>query len=69
MERISVDSSNLRSVGYDLRTSTLEVEFTNGSVYQYFDVPESVHEGLISSGSKGQYFNSFVKGVYRYARL
>ena len=34
-----VRSSALRSVGYDQEQRVLEIEFTNGAVYRYFDVP------------------------------
>ena len=34
MERNYVESSNLKSVGYDVNSSTLEVEFHNGAVWQ-----------------------------------
>ncbi len=61
MERIPVQSSNIASIGYDLETSTLEIEFLNGSVYQYYNVPESVYDGLINSASKGSYLSQFIK--------
>ena len=32
MERKRVNSSKIRSVGYDERAQTLEIEFTNGEV-------------------------------------
>jgi hypothetical protein len=65
MNRIAVQSSNILSVGYDAGAGTLEVEFTSGSVYQYFDVPESEYEGLMNAGSKGRYFNRDIKDCYR----
>ena len=48
---------------------TLEVMFTNGSVYQYYDVHEHIHESLISASSKGTFLNENVKGHFRYARV
>jgi hypothetical protein len=39
MNRIAVQSSNVTSVGYDASSSTLEVAFHSGGVYQYFGVP------------------------------
>jgi hypothetical protein len=69
MNRDPVTSSNVASVGYDPQTMTLEVEFFGGSVYQYFDVPESEHAGLVGAGSVGGYLNSNIKGRYRYARI
>ena len=51
IERTQVRSSALRSVGYDEDSQTLEIEFTNGAVYQYFDVPPEVHHGLMAAES------------------
>ena len=70
MERTPVQSSDLASVGYDRDSSTLEVEFLNGSVYQYFGVPESIFNGLMSAPSKGTFLDQFVKKAgYSYARI
>ena len=69
MHRDPVTSSNLLSVGYDDATQTLEVEFKSGSVYQYFDVPSSVHTELTGAGSVGQYFAANVRNSYRYAQV
>ncbi len=64
MDRVSVVSTNIRSVGYDPESSTLEVEFNSGSIYQYLDVPESEYEGLMNAASKGRYLNRNIKGRY-----
>lgn len=69
MERTPVSSSNIASVGYDSTSATLEVEFKDGSVYQYFDVPAHEAEGLVNAGSVGSYLAAHIKGVYRYARV
>jgi hypothetical protein len=69
MNRIPVTSSNLASVGYDAATQTMEIEFNDGAIYQYFDLPQLVYQGLISAASAGQYFHAQVRGVYRYARV
>ena len=69
MEMISVDSSNVRSVGYDDASSTLQVEFLNGSLYQYFDVPRQIFDGLLTAGSVGGYLHQNVKGIFRYSRV
>lgn len=70
MDRVPVSSSNVASVGYDEASATLEVEFHNGGLYQYFDVPRHVFEAFTSgAGSVGEYLAREVKGVYRYARL
>ena len=63
MNRVSVRSSNLQSVGYDADSLTLEIEFDNG-VYQYSGVPEAVHRGLINASSAGRFFHRNIKGKY-----
>lgn len=57
MERIPVTSTTMTSLGYDLETRTLEIEFAGGDVYQYFDVPNEIYQELLSAESKGRYFN------------
>lgn len=69
MERISVSSSHVRAIGYDEETQTLEVEFNNGAVYQYSDVPKEEHEGLMNADSKGKYMHANVKPRYPVSKL
>lgn len=69
MEMHNVDSSNVAAVGYEEDSQTLQVEFTNGSTYQYFDVPQAIFDGLLGASSVGQYLNQNVKGTYRYSRV
>ncbi|MCX6250320.1 MAG: KTSC domain-containing protein [Bacteroidetes bacterium] len=64
MERQNVESSLATSVGYEPATSTLEIEFkSNGAVWQYYDVPESVYNEMMN-GSIGKYFLANIKGQY-----
>lgn len=69
MERIKVQSSNIESIGYDLDSSTLEIAFLNGNVYQYFSVPQQEYESLMGSSSKGAYLNSHIKNVYQERKI
>lgn len=69
MERVPVCSSNLRSVGYDIDTRALKIEFQSGSTYLYFNVPEHIHQGLMSAGSKGKYHDDHIKGRYHFTRV
>lgn len=70
MERVQVESSNLASVGYEPETTTLEIEFHNGGIYQYSGVPEDVHQGLMNAGSKGSYFHQNIKNAgYPYIKV
>lgn len=69
MERQRVSSTNLRSVGHDAETATLEVEFRNGYLYRYYDVPASVHAALLRASSKGRYFDQHIRDRFRYRRV
>lgn len=69
MERTPVVSSDLSEVGYDPTTMVLEIVFHSGGTYQYFDVPETVYQELLSSESIGRFFHAHVKNNYRYTRL
>ena len=70
MNRTSVSSSNLKDVGYDAPAQILEIGFINGRVYQYFDVPESVYDGLMSADSHGKYFDAEIKKAgYSYRQV
>ena len=69
MLRQGVASTNLQSVGYDEGTQTLEVQFVNGRVYQYYGVPENMHTQLMQASSKGQFFNAYIRNSYPYSRV
>ncbi len=69
MRRVPVTSSNITEIGYDEASSTLEILFRNGRLYQYFDVPPQAHRELMAASSHGQYLNTHIKGQYRYARV
>ncbi len=68
-KRMEVDSSYLRSVGYDSLTQVLEIEFRRGEVYQYLDVPATVYTDLINAPSQGRYFNANIKDIYSCRKL
>jgi hypothetical protein len=62
--RTPVKSSNLKSVGYDEKTSTLEVEFATGTVFQYADVPKKVFGAMMTADSVGSFFANNVRQAY-----
>lgn len=69
MDRLPVDSSNLAAVGYDPETRTLEIEFRNGRVYRYFDVPSDVYEELMAADTLGGYFNRNIRNRYPFEQI
>lgn len=69
MYRTPVASSNIRSIGYDPTSSILEVEFTSGGVYQYFDVSEYLYHAFLNSPSHGEFLNDKIRYNYRYQKV
>lgn len=69
MERSYVPSTNISSIGYDEVTETLEIEFLNGTIYQYFNVPKNMYDQLMQAGSKGKFLNTYIKNAYPYSRV
>jgi hypothetical protein len=69
MRRDPVASSNIASIGYDSPSQTLEIQFHSGAVYQYYNVPQTIYDALMASGSKGQFLNSQIKDRFPFARV
>lgn len=69
MNRQPVSSSNIRSIGYDSKSQTLEIEFHSSGIYQYFNVPESIYNALMSASSHGSYFHRHIKDQYQLTKI
>ncbi len=69
MKREHVTSSNIESIGYDPKSQTLELEFLNGSIYQYFDVPQNIYDEIMGADSHGKYLAANIKGHFRYSKV
>lgn len=61
MERTPVESKSVSSVGYDPERFELEVEFQNGRVYRYEQVPIAAYRLLLQAPSIGEYINKVIK--------
>ncbi|MCU7372811.1 KTSC domain-containing protein [Paucibacter sp. O1-1] len=59
-----VVSGNLKAVGYDAATQTLDVQFSSGRVYRYSGVPAKAHEELIAAESIGSHFARNVRNKF-----
>jgi len=64
MDRKNIESSMIRSIGYDSSNSTLEIEFNSGAVWQYFDFPESLWYEFKGAESQGKFFHREIKNQY-----
>ena len=60
-----MDSSAIASIGYSKRLHALEIEFVNGAIYRYLDVPSSLYRELIKANSKARFYDKHIRGRYR----
>jgi len=61
MDRISLDSTTLRSAGYDPATHVMELEFCTGAIYRYYGVPEFIFCEFLAADSKGRFFGRVIR--------
>lgn len=64
MTRVFVKSSMIASFGFDFSSSTLEIEFNSGAVWQYFKVSKSVFYEMKAASSFGRFFLNSIKDEY-----
>jgi hypothetical protein len=70
MDRQPITSSMIRAIGYDADTGTLEIEFlSDGSVWQYFDVPAGIWGEFQYCDSHGRFWHANIKNRYRELRV
>lgn len=64
MDRQAVQSSTIKSVGYDEADKVLEVEFHSGGVYTYANVEPKAHAALMGAPSVGKHFHQNIRGAH-----
>lgn len=61
-------STAIMGFGYSLLNNILDIQFTDKTLYRYFDVPDSVALGLIEAEAKGTYFNKSIRNNFTYQK-
>ena len=69
IQRASVESSNIVSIGHDPLLCFLDVEFTGGSVYRYYGVKTRLFNDLMGAESPGKFLAKEIKGECSYIKL
>ena len=69
VQRKSVNSGTIRSVGYEPGTQTLEIEFTSGSIYQYLRVSPEIHRKLMAAPTIGSFFKDNIEDEFTAKRI
>ena len=63
-----VTSSVIQRMFYDAFARELDIVFTTGKTYRYFDVPPKIYAGFVGAASKGEFFNRFIRDAYRFEK-
>jgi hypothetical protein len=66
VDRVRLNSSLIRQVGYDAATAVLEITFHDGDVYAYFVVPPALFEALVVAASPGAFFHEHIDRRFGY---
>jgi len=69
MERKKVNSSNIRAVGYEASPQTLEVELSDGTIWEYSRVPSEVYRRLMAAPTMISYYRDNIEEDYSRRRL
>ena len=69
MQRKRVNSSKLRAVGYDEATRTLEVEMSNGQIYQYSGVYPEVYRRFMAAPNPTSFLDDKIAEEYTAKRV
>ena len=59
-----IESSMFDSQHYDANSRVLTVQFKNGAIHQYSDVPADKHDAFIGNKSPGKFFNDKIKNNF-----
>ena len=60
-ELTPINSSMFSGQHYDPNSRVLTVQFKNGAIHQYEDLPIEKHEAFVGAASPGRYFNDRIK--------
>jgi hypothetical protein len=65
IRRESVDSTAIATIGYSKKLRALEIEFVNGAIYRYLEVPSFLYRELTKANSKARFYDRNIRGRYR----
>lgn len=66
---VEISSSNLKGAKYNTDDKNLLVEFNNGAIYEYEDVPWEVFTKFRMAESQGSFFSKNISRTYKYKKV
>jgi hypothetical protein len=64
-----IQSSNIRKTEFDTESKELVVEFNNGLIYSYEDVPHQIYTQFRMSESQGKFFSTKISKTFKYKKI
>lgn len=69
MERKRINSSRIRSAGYDQQKQVLEIEFSDGRIVSYRGVSAEVHRQFMNAPSPVSFYEDKIVESYPETRV
>lgn len=67
MQLTRTNSNEIIYMGYD--NGIMQLQFNDGSLYEYYDVPEEIYTRLWHAPHKRQFLFEYINAHYSYKRL
>lgn len=65
MKRKNIESAMIKSIGFDQLKLILEIEFSSGSIRQYFDFPKAKWLKFEDAELQGRFFLNEIQHFYK----
>jgi hypothetical protein len=62
-------TTSANMVDYRYKAKTLEIDFSDGSKYEYFDVPGNVYTKLVNSDAPGRFIRRNICNAFVYRKV
>jgi hypothetical protein len=66
---VEISSSNLKGAKYNTDDKNLLVEFNNGAIYEYENVPWETFTKFRMAESQGSFFSKNISRTYKYKKV
>lgn len=67
MQMMRTNHDRIIYMGYE--NQTMRLQFDDGSLYEYYGVPQSVFAQFQASPTKDSFLSQYIRGHYAYKRL
>jgi hypothetical protein len=66
---VEIKSTNLKHAKYDTEEKSLVVEFNNGTIYEYENVPWELFTKFRMAESQGSFFSKNIARAFKYKKI